>query len=204
MKTVVQALKVQERQGFWLLSAAALASVACLVSCAPTTNKASLAPPPPEALLASLQAPSARPTVFAATELSKIETASGFPVAIEDPAALALKQPTRLEQGCSVKDRFDRKYAIAYQWGMGGQNKIGLDVDGVGIGGDIEGARLEYVLRLQADVPRKERCRNKSNWQGIVPTGYHELFVRETDTVWGELRKLTDDVDSRLDTLFDD
>lgn len=101
---------------------------------------------------------------------------------------------------CSIKDRFDRDEVLAYTWG---DNRLGMDVDGLSFSNfEMEQVKLQYSLKLQPYKSRKERCRYPSQWQGLVGTGYNEMFVRETDTVWQELEALQDDVEDRWDSLI--
>lgn len=112
-------------------------------------------------------------------------------------AALSSSEP---EKKCRINDRFDRKALVAYHWD---RNRLALDVDGINLGGSgNKGVRLEYRLRLQPGKTRKEKCLYESNWQGLIGSGYHELFVRENDTVWQELRRMRRDVMHRLDDNF--
>lgn len=200
MRIRIQLLEIKAESGFWRLATISVAMVGALfaASCAGNSSKDyALAPPPPKTYPIIIERIDA---AGLPQQLASIETAAGFPVA-DDPAALGLDRE-KVESHCRIQDRFDRKHAIAYQWGQGGQNRIGLDVSGVSLDSEgFEGAVLEYSLRLQTMQPKKERCRYKSSWQGMIGTGYHELFVREQDTVWSDLHKLTDDIDSRLDTL---
>jgi hypothetical protein len=111
----------------------------------------------------------------------------------------ALSARSQKTARCSIKDRFDRDEVLAYTWG---DNRLGMDVDGLGFSNfEMEQIKVQYRLKLQPYKNRKERCRYPSQWQGLVGTGYNELFVRETDTVWQELEALQDDVEDRWDSL---
>jgi hypothetical protein len=95
------------------------------------------------------------------------------------------------KSSCRVNDRFDRKELVAYEWG---QNRMGFDVDGLGLtGGSVENVQFSYRLRLQDYKTKKERCRYASSWQGLLGSGYNELVAREDgDTVWRELEAMED------------
>lgn len=177
------------------------AAVLCSCSVTSSSSTASLAPAPPRAYPVIIQRVaqySPQPVM-----LSQIEAASG-PIAPAPETILAL-ETQKLPKGCRVKDRFDRKYLVAYQWGRAGESKLGLDIDGIGFdGGEFEGVMLEYKLRLQPIPDKKDACRRASNWQGMLGTGYHELFVREEDTVWQHLDEFSDEWADKLDTLLDD
>lgn len=115
-------------------------------------------------------------------------------------AALSKKSQTK---ECRLKDRFDRKALLAYQWD---RSKIALDLDGVGVGfggfKKLEGVKIEYKLRLQREKPPRERCRYDSKWQGLIGSGYNEFFVREDQSVWEDLRKMKKDAARFVDESF--
>lgn len=200
MRTKMEPSESKAQRGFQgaLRGLCLLAGTAVLGACssgvsAGSSTKLTLAPPPGPATTIRAYDYTQPGSVLAAQPLA---TPAAF------SAALALKQK-RVAGDCSVKDRFDRKYVVAYQWGRAGESRIALDVDGIGFdGGELEGVKLEYKLRLQPIAGRKDHCRVASNWQGILGTGYHELFMREDDSVWDRLEKLGDDVDGRLETLI--
>lgn len=122
---------------------------------------------------------------------------------VRDYASAGVKAETAKSKGCRPQDRFDRKHLVTYQWGEKDRSAIGLDVDGIGMDSmTVEAVKLEYRFRLQPIKKKVERCRYKSAWQGMVATSYYELFVREEDTIWRDLKKLQDDVGNRFDTLL--
>ncbi len=165
-----------------------------------TSESASLAPHPPRF---NPYAPRE-----AITEMA-IEPASGSASGMEQQIAsdedidetLALSQET-VPEGCNVKDRFDRKAVLAYEWG--GRNRVGFDVDGIGFDSlDVEQVKVQYRLRFQEYKTKKERCRYTSNWQGMIGSGYNELIERENDTVWQELKVIQKDAKNRWKTAFE-
>ena len=93
---------------------------------------------------------------------------------------------------CRLKDRFDRKAVLAYEWD---RSRLSMDVDGINMSsfGSDMAVRVEYKLRIHPEKPKKLKCREGSNWQGLIGTGYHELFVREEDTVWDKVRDVRKD-----------
>ncbi|MGH1456995.1 MAG: hypothetical protein ACRBDI_09460 [Alphaproteobacteria bacterium] len=100
--------------------------------------------------------------------------------------ALGLKKVEKTEYKCRLKDRFDRKAVIAYEWD---RSRLSMDVDGINMSGDGEyGARLEYKLRFQPEKRPKELCRYASSWQGMIGSGYNEFFVREDGRVLEEIK----------------
>lgn len=104
---------------------------------------------------------------------------------------------------CRLKDRFDRKAVLAYEWD---RSRVSLDVNGLGFGwdgfSDVEEIKLEYRLRLQPEKPPREKCRYASHWQGIVGSGYNEFFVREENTVWEDLKKVKEKAGQYIETTF--
>ncbi|MFP4313680.1 MAG: hypothetical protein ACLFR0_05065 [Alphaproteobacteria bacterium] len=99
--------------------------------------------------------------------------------------------------GCHIKDRFDRKAVLAYQWG---RNLLGLDVDGIGFDStEIENIKMTYRLKLQPHLSKKESCRYKSSWQGLIGSSYNEFYKRENDTVLERLDALHDEVRRRVE-----
>lgn len=196
---------VRNSGGIRVISGSLCAVVALLLvsGCAASSRDYALAPPPPREDLTTFQLDRNKAQAYAASEtLSVIETASGLP-ALSEQAIMAAEQEAASLKDCRIQDRFDRDgTAIAYQWGQSHRNRLGLEVDGIGFdGGSLEGMKLTYTMRLQPKKTKKERCRYNSHWQGLIGSGYNELMLREKNTVWQELRKLSSDVEGRLDTL---
>ncbi len=114
--------------------------------------------------------------------------------------ALVDKNNKKSNKKCRIKDRFDRKAVLAYEWGY---KRIALDLDGVNLNGSSrKGIKLEYKMNLQRKKNKVQKCRYKSKWQGLIGSGYHEMFVREDDTVWGELRSIKSKVTNYMDNVF--
>lgn len=107
---------------------------------------------------------------------------------------------TRSAPDCSVKDRFDRDALFAYEFGTQGRNRVAFDVDGLNMDStEIEEVKISFTYRLQADRPRKERCRYKSNYQGLIGSGYNEMVQRDSGhTVWHEIRDARYEIEDRL------
>lgn len=106
---------------------------------------------------------------------------------------------------CNIQDRFDRNALIAYEWGQNTQNRLGLDVDGIGWGGgEIEQVKLQYTFRLQPERPKKMGCRYTSGWQGMVGSGYNEMFMRpENEGAKADFNELRRDFETRWETVWD-
>ena len=87
---------------------------------------------------------------------------------------------------CKIKYRFDRKEVLAYEWG---RNRLGFDVGGVKLGGGgINSVKIRYRLRIHPEKTKKEKCRYPSHWQGLIGSGYNEIFLRDEDNIWHLLR----------------
>lgn len=97
----------------------------------------------------------------------------------------------RLPAGCSLRDRFDRDGALAYNF-SDGQSRLSLHMDmgNVGFGGvEVDKVMIKFRYKFQDGVSsRKERCRYPSGFQGLIGSGYNEFFLRKNDTVWDALR----------------
>lgn len=93
--------------------------------------------------------------------------------------------------GCSIKDRFDRTAALAYNFdNKQSRLSLHLDMGDTGFEGiEVDKVMVKFTHKFQAIPHRKDKCKYKSNWQGLIPSAYHELYVRENDTVWDELRE---------------
>lgn len=194
----------QKRINPVLLAAIALAMAGCAHS---DESQAALAPPPPTFDVSAahetfepqqLRAFTGQPIPFP----SHIKLSEGV-TPVEDSYYAGTKASLKTEQSskkCSVKDRIDRDDLIAYQWG---RNRLGLDVDGINMRStELEGFKLQYTLRLQPHKTRKEKCRYESGWQGMIGSGYNEMFLRQEDTIWMQLDKIKNDAEDAVDKLF--
>ena len=145
--------------------------------------------------------------------ISRIEPAAGAvyplprvvssPIVEEAAKRLALSKSEPDKGGCRLKDRFDRKALIAYEWS---RNRLALDMDGGGIGlagvKKVQGVHVDYTLHFQPEKTKAQRCRYHSSWQGMIGSGYNELFVRDKDTVWQQLRAMRKDAERFIDDRF--
>lgn len=178
--------------------------------CSTSNNSQTLAPPPPDYVLLQSEK-MANSKDLSVRQISMIEPAAGevyqilpshvsmlYPAYGPDGVRVVGSEKAALAReasnpNCRVKDRFDRKSVIAYQWG---RNRVGLHVKGLNMdGADIEQMKLEYKLQLHPEKNRKQKCLYDSSWQGLLGSSYNELFVREDETVWQELRDLRKDVE---------
>lgn len=100
---------------------------------------------------------------------------------------------------CSLKARFDTGETVAYQWD--GNKRLGLDLDTRGP--SVTRAYLRFKMAFNPGKRDKpDKCLYQSNWQGLVGSGYNELFRRNDNTVWQEIRTLKSEAEERLNTLF--
>ncbi len=110
---------------------------------------------------------------------NKMDAAQGF-----DPLEAALPK------GCSLRDRFDRNAALAWNF-KDNQSRLALNmnIDGLGFSGaEIDKVMLKFHYKFQPIKNKKERCRYPSGFQGLVGSGYNEFFLRKNNTVMQELR----------------
>lgn len=168
-------------------------AVLMLAGCSSSSDSAFLAPAPPEFDFNAPRQPIT--TVDIAPPAGGMETQ---PVdETLDESVVAALEEQRIPAKCRIKDRFDRKDVLAFEWG---QNRLSFDVAGLGLDSyEIEKVRVRYRLRFQDYKTKKERCRYASSFQGLIGSGYNEFFVRKNDTVWEELKKLRGDVEDGLD-----
>jgi hypothetical protein len=93
---------------------------------------------------------------------------------------------------CSFAGRFDSHSALAYNFDDN-RSQIGFNMSvndhGAGL---VNVSRAAVVFRYKFDQvkspPRAEKCRYASHWQGLVGSSYNELFLRDHNTLWGEVR----------------
>lgn len=180
-----------------------------LPGCVTSDTSAPLAPSPPEMNFSTIEDPKFEPHYFAGNPVAEpiaVELAgtqdTGF-AEREQPvegAPHAVEAVALGEDKCRIQDRFDRKALLAYEWE---HKRLGLDVDGIGLGGgDDSGIKLEYTINLQRQKNKYQKCRYSSQWQGLIGSGYHEMFIRQENTVWEDLRDMRRDVSDYMDGSF--
>lgn len=111
------------------------------------------------------------------------------------PNSYDLPKPitTLAMQGCSIKDRFDRKSTLAYNF-SDDQSKLALNLSIRGPSltdpGRLEfrGGEIRFTYQMQKYKKPIERCRYASPVQGLVGSAYNEFFLRDNDTIRQELR----------------
>lgn len=171
---------------------AALAISAALAGCASDHSRRISAPPPPFDAGAPTHATGgARP-------------AEDF--LARAPRRLNLEDAPPPEH-CSLRDRFDRKEVIAYNF-ADGQSRLGLKlgIDGFSLSDpgafELREVRVNFRYRFQPIKKKRERCLYASPWQGLAGSGYNELVLRDRHTVYEELDDEIDRARDRLDKLF--
>lgn len=187
-------------------------SLLALSGCLTTGKSKPLAPSPPSVTSRSLSAQQSdiayQPHYFSAplqVALLQVETSPIIDKGVDAdivqllPLKGARDAVSSLDK-CRMKDRFDRKAVLAYEWG---RSRLALDVGGVNLnGGSDKDFRLEYKIKLQPEKTRKQRCRYSSSWQGLIGSGYNELFLRQENTVWGEVKEVKTAVTQYIDRIF--
>ena len=187
-------------------------STFALSGCVTTDRHTPLAPSPPEASITTSQhhdIPLASANAFApqtVQAVSFLDVGKGSDVPLHQNGQVDIgldpmlyrdgplnlssdKKPNK----CLIHHRFDRKSVLAYEWD---RERLDFDVDGLNMDGDGEQAvKLEYTLYLQPKKKdKRSHCRYKSQWQGMIGTGYNEFFRREDDTFWDEIRSLRKEI----------
>lgn len=117
------------------------------------------------------------------------------PKYLENPAKLGLSEDQSKALGCDLGDRFDRGATLAYNF-KDNQTRLALHLS-------LEGPKFSDPTRLELNSVlirythkfskppssnRREKCRFQSSFQGLLGSAYNEFFVRNSYTVWKELR----------------
>tara|TARA_R110002072_G_scaffold149291_1_gene297133 strand:- start:1115 stop:1762 length:648 start_codon:yes stop_codon:yes gene_type:complete len=185
-------------------------SALTLTGCLTSKNSSPLAPLPPDRPLSSIIIPTLinmpQNAPVSVDNMAAMRPAAGFDVVNTDVLAesgivMDLKTPApSTSYNCRMKDRFDRKALLAYEWD---RSRVSVDVDGLNMSsGSVDGVFIKYKLRIQPEPPKKLACRYPSSWQGLIGSGYHELIVREDDTVWKEIDAVKKDVANYVSKVF--
>jgi hypothetical protein len=109
-------------------------------------------------------------------------------------AKLGLSEDQSRALGCNIGDRFDRGATLAYNFDDN-QTRIALNLSLAGptlsdpTHLELNSVLLRYTHKFsKPPVSRREKCRFQSSFQGLVGSAYNELFIRNSYTVWKELR----------------
>ena len=108
--------------------------------------------------------------------------------------ALGLSEDQSRALGCNIGDRFDRGATLAYNFDDN-QTRVAfnLSLDGPKLSDpsrlEVNSAMIRYTHKFsKPPANKREKCRFQSSFQGLVGSAYNELFIRNTFTVWKELR----------------
>jgi len=172
-----------------------------LSGCVTSETSAPLAPQPPEIKHSLTQ--TVTPQHYAARDDKKMPKIPSMITA--EPLSTALVgvspdtqniskdvQQSYDDDKCRIKDRFDGKALLAYEWD---RKRLSMDVEGGGM-------LLAYKMRLQPEKTFKQKCRYGSQWQGIIGSGYNELVLRQKNTVWTEVKTIKNKATRHLESSF--
>lgn len=108
-------------------------------------------------------------------------------------AKLGLSEDQSKALGCSIGDRFDRGATLAYNFDDN-QTRVALNLSVAGpklsdpSRFELNSVVLRYTHAFSKPPPNKrEKCRFRSSFQGLVGSAYNELFIRNSFTVWKEI-----------------
>lgn len=117
------------------------------------------------------------------------------PKSLDTPEKLGLSEDQAKALGCNIGDRFDRGATLVYNF-KDEQSRMALHLN---IRGPkfSDPSRMEFnsvMVRFTHEFSKppetkREKCRFQSSFQGLLGSGYNELFLRNNYTVWKELRK---------------
>ena len=109
-------------------------------------------------------------------------------------AKLGLSEDQSKALGCSIGDRFDRGATLAYNFDDN-QSRLALNLSVAGpklsdpSRFELNSVVVRYTHKFSKPPPSKrEKCRFQSSFQGLVGSAYNELFIRNSFTVWKEIR----------------
>ena len=161
-------------------------SLLALSGCSTTEKPKPLAPDPPavNTLLFSQQSQILyQPYYFAAPPQEEVNEQKTIPPIIKSDASKSADQ-----RDCSFKEKLDRKYLLAYEWG---RSKLSMDIDGINMKPSSEKAlRIEYKIRFQPEKTKKQLCRYPSNWQGLIGSSYNEFIIQKKKIPWRDIIKI--------------
>lgn len=116
------------------------------------------------------------------------------PKTVEREEQLGLSESQSKALGCNIGDRFDRKSTLAYNFAdQQTQLALNLSIDGPQLDDPgnfhVNSVYVRYTHKFsKPPQSKREKCRFQSSFQGLVGSAYNEFFVRNTYTVWKELR----------------
>ena len=96
--------------------------------------------------------------------------------------------------GCSIRDRFDRGAALAYNF-KDEQTRLALhlNIEGPSFSDpgrlEVHKVMIRFTHKFQKpSKTEKKKCLYPSGFQGLAGSIYNEFFLRENYTIWHELR----------------
>jgi hypothetical protein len=100
--------------------------------------------------------------------------------------------------GCSIGDRFDHRATLAYNFDERHQLALNMRVNddsgSMGVSRAVVVFRYKFPAAKASRTEQKHaKCRYDSHWQGLVGSTYNELFLRDHNSLWGQIK------DNRLD-----
>ena len=112
----------------------------------------------------------------------------------ESSPKLGLSEDEAKALGCDLGDRFDRGATLAYHF-KDNQSRLAFHLS-------LEGPKFSDPTRLELNsvllrythkfskppANKRDKCRFQSSLQGLLGSAYNEFFVRNSFTVWKELR----------------
>lgn len=116
---------------------------------------------------------------------------------------LSNKSKKERKENCSIMDRFDRKMVLAFEKDNG-NIRYGFDIDGISHkSAKIENIMFIYRKRLNPSKTIKKSCKFNSSFQGLVGSVYNEFFIREQNTVWGDIKEIRQEIRHNLNLLYE-
>jgi hypothetical protein len=110
------------------------------------------------------------------------------------PEKLGLSESESKTLGCHFADRFDRGATLAYNF-KDNQTRLALhlNLEGPSLGEPsnlhLNSVMVRYTYKFsKPPASRRDKCRFQSSFQGVLGSAYNELFIRNSYTVWKELR----------------
>lgn len=187
-----------------------------LPGCLTSHNTAPLAPSPPDMVDSSSNTHNqdihshrqalATPDAKSAFDLKVIKPSAGAGQAGDIVTASARKHEKQQKSQeaiyeCRLKDRFDRKALLAYEWD---RSRLSVDVDGINMSGSGDkGVYVQYKLTFNPDKKDpKKNCMHPSQWRGMIGTGYNEFIVRDGRVVVEDVKKLKKQAMRYVDRVF--
>ncbi len=121
--------------------------------------------------------------------------------------AVGYDENPKTAKRCGLRDRFDRKQVIAYNF-EDGRSRVGLNLRAAGFGlsdlgrVEVEKIQLNFRYRFPPHKKKQSKCLYDSGWQGLAGSAYNEFFLREDDTVYEALDDEWDRVEDELSKFF--